>query len=64
MSNHHEVDPQLETFLVLKYKTLDMALMNWLTSPLDFSKEENEFLEQYVKSRFPNLNLINSEVKY
>jgi len=59
-----EVDQQLETFLVLKYKTLDMAMLTWLTSPLDFSKEENEFLEKYVRSRFPNLNLIGSEVKY
>lgn len=57
-------DDQLKTFLVLKYKTLDMAMLTWLTSPLDFSKAENEFLEKYVKIKFPNLNLIDSEVKY
>jgi len=53
---------QLKTFLLIKYDSIDLALMHWLTNPKKFTDEEDEYLEQYSKHKFPNLNLIGSGV--
>jgi len=53
-------DEQFETFFIIKYVTMDAAMLNWLTNPIEFTAEESEFFDRYTKRRFPNLNLISS----
>lgn len=52
---------QLETFFIIKYGSLELALMHWLTNPTKFTERECVMMEQYSKERFPNLNLIGAK---
>ena len=52
-------DDKIKSFLILKYGTMGEALMLWLIDPtIKFSPNEEEFLKKYVKTQFPNLDLI------
>jgi hypothetical protein len=48
-----------ETYIILKYGSLNAAFVKWMLSPeVKFSNEESECMRCYGKQVFPNLDLV------
>jgi len=54
-------DDEILTFLVLKYGSLEQAFHKWMSCTATFNDDEDKYLDEHAKQRYPNLKLIRNK---